>query len=168
MRVRLTPGQSCYLHGWMTPKPTLCWGDVVATPSMTLQNLTSAGISPATLHQLQPDASKWVKAGRVTLTDCPSMVELWEAHPVRDFEADLGDILGQKWTAETMQTMGLTYMDMVLLGLTPASMSMFTNVTLRGWALLGMSRADVARTPEAVLSRLFDGMTKQDIMRSLK
>ena len=168
MRLRLTPGQSCYLHGWMTPKPTLTWGDVLVTPSMTFQNLLSAGLSLAALHQLQPDASAWAKAERATLTDCPAMVDLWGAHPVKDFGADLGDICAVKWSAETMQHMGLTFNDLVQLGLTQHNMALFTHITLRGWALLGLSRADVVRVPDFVLARLFDNMTKADVMRSLK
>lgn len=168
MRLRLTPGQSCYLHGWMTPKETLSWEDVLATPTMTFQNLLSAGIPHSALHQLQPDASAWARSGRATLADCPAMVDLWGVHPVRDFEVDLGGILDQRWSAELMQRMGVTYKDMVQLGLTPTSMSLFNHITLRGWSLLGLCRADVARVPEAALSRLFDNMTKQDVLRSLR
>jgi hypothetical protein len=96
------------------------------------------------------------------------MIDHWGAHPVRDFDADLGDILNQRWSSDLMQRMGITYKDMVHLGLTPTSMSLFTHITLRGWAQLGLTRSDVARVPEAVLARLFDNMTKQDVMRSLR
>ena len=167
MRLKLTPGQACYLHGWMAPKLTLSWQDIASEPSLTLSRLLSAGLTPAALHQVQPDAGAWVRAGRVSLSDCPSMADPWAAHPVRDFGADLGDIAGERWPADLMQRMGLTYHDLVGIGLTPASMWLFPHVTLLGWSQLGLTRADVIAVPEASLVRLFR-MTKQDVLRSLK
>jgi hypothetical protein len=167
MRLKLTAGQGCYLHGWMTPKQTLSWQDVQADSTLTLPRLLSSGLSAASLHQLQPDAGAWVRAMRVTLSDCPFMIEPWGAHPVRDFGADLGDIAGQNWGPDLLQRMGVTYRDLVDVGLTPPSMALFTNVTLMGWAQLGLTRADVACIPEPELVRLFR-MTKADVMRSVK
>jgi hypothetical protein len=167
MRLKLTPGQSCYLHGWLSPKPTLSWADVRGNPSLTLQHLLAAGLALDELHGLQPEVSEWVKAGRVTLADCPAMAELWGGHPVRDFKADLGDIAGFKWTAEAMLKMGLNYAELVDIGLTPASMIVFTHVTLHGWSQLGFTRADAAQVPEPVLIALFC-MPKQEVLRSLK
>ena len=167
MRLHLTAGQGCYLHGWMTPKQTLTWQDVAADSTLTLSKLLSANLSAASLHQLQPDAGAWVRAGRVTISDCPSMVEPWGAHPVRDFGADLGDIAGQNWTADLLQRMGVTYKDLVDIGLTPSSMALFSGITLLGWAQLGLTRADVGAVPEPTLVRLFR-MTKADVMRSVK
>ena len=167
MRLKLTPGQSCFLHGWLNPKPTLSWPDIRSKPEFTLQKLISAGIDLDDIHKLQPDVSEWVKAGRVTIADCPLMADLWGAHPVRDFKADLGDVAGFRWTADAMVKMGLTYGDLVDLGLTPASMVLFTHVTLHGWAQLGMSRADAAQIPEQALVGLFC-MPKLEVLRSLK
>jgi hypothetical protein len=96
------------------------------------------------------------------------MQDPWGAHPIRDFSADLGDIIAQRWSAEVMHGMGLTFADLVDIGLTQHNMALFTHITLRGWAVLGFSRADADRIPHAVLARLFDNMTKADIIRSLK
>jgi hypothetical protein len=167
MRLKLTPGQSCYLHGWTNPKPTLCWADIRASPLMSLQNLLSAGLDLDDLHHLQPEVSEWVKAGRVTTADCPLMADLWGAHPIRDFKADLGDVAGFKWSAETMLRAGLTYAELVELGLTPQSMVVFTHITLHGWSQLGMTRADAAKIPEQCLVALF-GLPKQEVLRALK
>lgn len=167
MRLKLTPGQSCYLHGWLNPKPTLCWADVRGNPSLTLRNLVSAGIDLDDLHHLQPETAQWVKAGRVTIADCPAMAELWGAHPVRDFKADLGDIAGFKWSAETMRGVGLSYAELVELGLTPGSMVVFTHITLHGWAQLGMTRADAQAISEPALVSLFN-LPKQEVLRALK
>jgi len=167
MRLKLSPGQACYLHGWLNPKTTLSWPDVRSNPALTLQNLLSAGLTLDDLHQLQPEVSEWVKAGRVTLADCPAMADLWGAHPVRDFKADLGDVAGFKWTADAMLRMGLNYAELVEIGLTPASMIVFTHVTLHGWSQLGFTRAEAAQVSEPVLVALFS-MPKQEVLRSLK
>jgi len=167
MRLKLTPGQSCFLHGWLSPKPTLCWADIRKNPALSLQTLLSAGLDIDDLYHVQPDVSEWVKAGRVTLADCPDMAAQWGAHPVRDFKADLGDVAGHKWPVDTMLRAGLNYRELVELGLTPASMVVFTHVTLHGWAQLGMTRADAALVPEPVLVGLF-GIPKQEVLRSLK
>jgi len=167
MRLKLTPGQSCYLHGWMNPKPTLCWADIKANPTLTLQNLLSAGLDLDDLHHVQPEVSEWVAAGRVTIADCPLMADLWGAHPVRDFKADLGDIAGFKWAPDVMLRTGLSYAELVELGLTPQSMVVFTHVTLHGWSQLGMTRTDAAKISEQCLVGLF-GLSKQEVLRSLK
>lgn len=167
MRLPLTPGQSCYLHGWLNPKTTLSWSDILKNPSMTLQNLTSAGLSLTDLHAVQPEVSEWVRAGRVTLADCPSMADKWGANPIRDFQADLGDIAGFKWSAESMMKMGVGYKELVDIGLTPASMVVFTHVTLHGWSTMGFTRSDAAQIQEPMLIALFC-MPKQEVLRSLK
>ena len=167
MRLKLSPGQACYLHGWLNPKTTLSWPDVRSNPTMTLQNLLGAGLTLDDLHGLQPEVSEWVKAGRVTLADCPIMADLWGAYPVRDFKADLGDVAGFKWNADAMLRMGLNYAELVEIGLTPASMIVFTHVTLHGWSQLGFTRAEAAQVPEPVLVALFS-MPKQEVLRSLK
>lgn len=167
MRLRISDGQALYLHGWMAPKRTLSWADVMDNPSFTLSHLAdNASIPLDALHRLQPDATAWIRHGRAALADCPRM-ELWAAHPVRDFKADLGDIIGLRWPPELMARMGLTYADLVDAGLTAASMGLFTNLTLLGWAQLGFSRDAASAIPEPALVRLFC-MSKQDVLRSLR
>lgn len=167
MRVRITAGQALHLHGLWAPKLTLSWHDVVDNPALTLAHLhRSARVPVDDLFKLQPDAAAWIRAGRATLADCPLM-EPWCAHPVRDFRADLGDVIAQRWSADAMARMGLAYADLVELGLTPDSMALFTTLTLVGWAQIGLSRAAAAAIPEGALARLF-GMAKHDVLRSLR
>ena len=166
MRLRLTAGQACFIHGWLRAKRTLSWHDVAACERMTLQHLLAASIPVAQLHQLQPDAGAWIRAGRVTLADCPAM-QPWAPHPIRDFHADLVDIVEAKWSADVMHSVGLTYRDLVEIGLTFHNMSFFSHITLLGWAQLGLTRADVTFVPEYTLARLFC-LNKMEVMRSLK
>ena len=166
MRLRLTAGQACFVHGWLAPKRHLAWEDVLQNEHMTLAFLLSARIPVASLHQLQPDAGAWIRAKRAFLADCPAM-HPWAPHPVHDFRADLGDIIETKWSADTMLSVGLTYRDLVDVGLAFSNMGLFSHISLLGWAQLGLTRADVAPVPEPTLVHLF-GLSKLDVMRSLK
>ena len=166
MRIRLTAGQAVFLHGFMAPKRTLSWEDVMCTPALTLHRLLEARLSFAALHSLQPDAGAWASARRVTLADCPLMA-LWGAHPVRDFGADLGDIANAKWSVETMLGMGLTFDDLQDKGLCISNLMLFNHIRLLGWAQFGLTRAHVIDAPEPLLIKLFD-MSKLDVLRSLK
>lgn len=166
MRLRLTAGQACFVHGWLRPKRTLSWDDIAAAEHMTLVHLLSAGLSVAQLRQLQPDVGAWVRAGRVTLDDCPLM-EPWGAHAIRDFHAGLAELAAAGWTDHQMLAAGLTYRDLTEVGLGFCNMGLFPRVQLLGWARLGLRRADVQFVPEPTLVRLF-GLTKADVLRSLK
>ena len=165
MRIRLTAGQAVFLHGFWSPKRTLSWADILAEETLTMRRLLDANLSLVSLHQLQPDAGAWVRANRVALPDCPLMVP-WGAHPIRDFGAELGDIVNVKWPVGTMVAMGLTYADLEDAGLCVANMRLFTDIRLLGWAQLGLSRAHVIDVPEPTLVRLF-GLSKFDVIRSL-
>ena len=165
MRIKLTPGQAVYLYGWLEARRTLRWADVLANPSFSLPQLLSARLSPLTLHQMQPDLSAWTKHRRAQLEDCPVM-EPWTAHPIKDFHADLADLLSLRWSVEQLVRMGVTYTDLIAAGLTPSNMVLF-DFTLMGWAHLGFTRKDAQDMPEPALGRLF-GMTKADVLRALK
>ena len=166
MRLRLTAGQAVFVHGWLAPKRTLSWADVQASPGMTLDFLLDARLPVAALHQLQPDPAAWIRLGRATLPDCPSM-GAWGAHPVRDFGAELADLVELRWPVDVMLAVGLTYQDLVGIGLSFSNMRLFSWIRLLGWAQLGLRREHVRDVPEPVLVRLF-GLTKMDVLRSLK
>ena len=166
MRLRLTAGQAVFLHGFMSPRRTLSWEDVMSNDALTMRRMLEANLSFDSLHRLQPDTGAWIRARRVTLLDCPAMA-LWSAHPTRDFQAEVGDLAETKWSVDTMLAMGLTYPDLEHAGLCFSNMPLFSHVRFLGWAQLGLSRAHVADVPEAVLIRLF-GLSKFDVLRSLK
>ena len=168
MRLALTPGQAVYLHGWWSPRTTLTWGDVLSNERLTLQHMLGAGLTLHMLYQLQPDISRWLRAGRARLEDCPSMAQHWSAHPFRDFSADLSDLIAVRWPVDVMAKVGVTYRSLVdEAGMSQDTMGLFTHVTLAGWAVLGFGKADAALIPEPTLIRLF-GMGKADVLRALK
>jgi hypothetical protein len=163
MKIPLTAGQIVTIHGWMTPKETLSWTDVLYNERLTFSFLhCQACISKELLHRLQPDITAWVSAKRVGLQDAP-MLTLWGAHPIRDLKADLGDLINLGWRAAAMQKAGVTYADLVEAGMTPASMMLF-GYTLYDWSTLGFTEPDASGLTAPELGRLF-GLTRADVSR---
>ncbi len=143
MRITLTAGQSVTIHGWMNPKETLTWSEV--------------------LHRLQPDIGAWASAKKVELQDIASLAQWGYAHPIRDLKADLGDLIHLGWPAANMRRAGVAYSDLVEAGMTPDSMVLF-GYTLYDWITLGFSESDAAGFSAPALGRLF-GLTRADVSR---
>jgi hypothetical protein len=165
MRIKLTAGQAVSVHGWWRARESLTWPDVLAKEGLTLAYLLSLNIPEQDLHLLQPDLQAWIRAERAGLADCPRM-RLWEAHPIRDFKADLADLISMGWPPDSLARMGVGYADLQALGVTPETMGLF-NYTLLMWATLGFQRAHAEHVPPNTLFRLFK-MSKQDVLASLR
>ena len=167
MRIILSPGQAVTIHGWMAPKETLTWNDVIGNERLTVKFLTgTAKVSKELLHKVQPDLMAWLKAGRVTLPETHELLGVWTAHPIKDLKADFADIVALKWGAQTMRMAGVTYQDLRESGMTNDTMGLFA-LTLYDWSTLGFSRSDAEAIPAAHLCRTF-GMQKADVIRCLK
>ena len=163
MRIPLTAGQSVTIHGWVTPKSTLTWSDVLGDERLTfvfLHNYTH--ISKEFLHRLQPDIGAWVAAKRVEWSDAPILTN-WGAHPIRDLKADLGDLVSTSWGASLMHKVGVTYADLVEAGMTPDSMVLF-GYSLNDWITLNFTESDAAGFSAPALGRLF-GLTRTGVSR---
>ena len=165
MRIVLTPGQAVSIHGWWRARLGLTWGDVLSNEALTFASLLLFNLKEQELYVLQPDLQAWIRAGKATLADCPRM-RPWDAHPVRDFKADLADVIGMHWPTETMVKMGVTYEDLTGLGLTAETMILL-NYTLMMWATMGFRRHHAEPVPPPTLYRLF-GLAKQDVLASLR
>ena len=101
MRISISPGQAVTIHGWLRARQALTWADVLYVKAMTYQTLLSYNIPEQDLYILQPDLQAWIRAGRATLADCPRM-RAWDAHPIRDFKADLADLVSMHWSHDTL------------------------------------------------------------------
>jgi hypothetical protein len=165
MRISLTPGQAVSIHGWVRARQALTWGDVLTNPALDFGKLLSFNLAEQDLYVLQPDLQAWVRPGKAGLADCPKM-RAWDAHPIKDFKADLADLVGTHWPHETLARMGVTYDDLLGLGLTPETMNLF-GYTLMMWASTGFRRTHADAIPPHTLFRLF-GMAKQDVLASLR
>jgi hypothetical protein len=167
IKIPLTPGQAVTIHGWMRPRLALSWTDVLANGDLSMEYLhTQTKIPKELLHRMQPDIKAWVQAGRVCAADAPSFAHVWAAHPIKDLKCDLGDIIGFGWDAKTMRQTGMTYSDLLEVGMTHEMMAVF-KYTLYEWSTLGFCRADAERVDAATLTRLFC-LTKQDVLRCLR
>jgi hypothetical protein len=165
MKISLTPGQAVTLHGWMRARQWLTWGDVLGKEGLGFSELLACNLPEQELYVLQPDLQAWVRAGKATLQDCPRM-RSWDAHPIRDFKADLADMIGMHWPPETLTRMGVTYDELLELGLTAETMTLF-NYTLMMWFSVGFQRRHAETVPPNTLFRLF-GMSKMDVMACLR
>lgn len=165
MRILISPGQAVTIHGWLRARQGLTWGDVLLVKSLTYETLLSYNIPEQDLYILQPDLQAWIRAGRASLADCPKM-RAWDAHPIRDFKADLADLVTMRWSHDLLARMGVDYDELLGLGLTPETMNLF-GYTLMMWSSLGFRRAHAEGMPANTLLRLF-GMAKQDVLISLR
>jgi len=165
MRITLTPGQAVSIHGWMGARLTLTWGDVLSKDTLTFGKLVSFNISEKSMYVLQPDLQAWIRQDRAALADCPRM-RSWDAHPIKDFKADLADLVSMQWSHDVLTKMGVGYDDLLGLGLTPDTMCLFP-YTLMMWSSLGFRRVHADGIPRNTLFRLF-GMTREDVMTSLR
>lgn len=155
MSIPLTPGQGVSIHGFVRARRSLTWGDVLASERLTFQYLNaSCNLSDQDLYRLQPDVGAWKKAKKITLQDCARMRACWSAHPIRDFQADLADVINMKWTAQDLKDLGVTYDDLVSVGLTVDTMPLM-GLTLHGWAQIGFTKAHASAIPALLLSRVF-------------
>ena len=161
--VHLTPGQAVSIHGWLVPRQTLTWSDVLSNEQLCFRRLLSAfKLQVSQLYVLQPDLQAWVKAQRVRLEDAPQLLA-WGPQPVKELGSDLADIASMGWPPETLVSLGVTYSDLVALGLTAETMPLFAPVTLLGWAQLGFRRTHAEKIPAPTLSRTF-GMSNLDVL----
>ena len=166
LKIPLTPGQAVTVHGWLRPKDTLSWTDVLANPVLSMSFLhTQANIPKELLHRMQPDITAWTKAGRVQIEEAHTFLSIWAAHPINDLKADLADIAAFKWNSKTMRAAGVSYGDLKEAGMTYETMRWF-HYTLYEWSTLGFTRADAEAFPAHALGKLF-AMTKQDVLRCL-
>ena len=165
MRIKLTPGQAVSIHGWWHARDGLTWGDVLLDAKLNYVSLLAFNIPEQDLYVLQPDLQAWVRAGKASLKDCPRM-RAWDAHPRRDFKADLSDIIRTEWSAETMARVGITYDELLALGITPEAMPLF-RFTLMMWTTIGFRREHAEKIPANQLCTLF-GLSKQDTLACLR
>ena len=154
MRISLTAGQGVVVHGWIRARTYMTWGDVLNSDTLTFSYLRhKANLSLYDLYQLQPDLQPWIKHSKAGLEDCPYMSQ-WQAHPIRDFHADLADLVRMRWDADEYKRMGITYDDIIKLGLTPETMMLF-GFTLNNWISIGFRREHCESMPDYIVFKLF-------------
>lgn len=135
MGAKLTPLQSVRLFGWLNPRPVLRWDDV-RRMGLTFDQLIGVGVSASELVAIQPDPAEWVQHAGVELKHARAMMRHWPANPFTHMRADLGDVLSQKFSADELGRMDVSYAQLVRYGMTERTEPMF-RFDAQDWLMLG-------------------------------
>ena len=164
MGIELTPYQAIKIHGWLRPRMSLRWTDVMERPDLTLNRLLELELTTEQLYALQPLVDMWVQHGDVGIHHVEVMSK-WPLKPLLHLRCDLADIMNMKWSAETMKKAGITFSELCGLGMTPQTMTIF-GYTLIGWISLGMRSIHIEPWDDQMCIQVF-GLKKSDILRCL-
>jgi hypothetical protein len=130
----LTARQATLVHGWLNPKNTLVWADVVAL-KLTMDKLLAFGLTANNLLTIQPDPMQWTRHGGAGLKHLRLMI-LWPANPFEHLGADLADLLGMNLKVDELVRMNVTYDQLVRHGMTARTEAMF-KFSREEWEVLG-------------------------------
>lgn len=161
LSIELSPYQSIMIHGWMQPCSVLNWRHVLNNPKLTWQFLRSLGIAPQELKRIQPDPDMWVKHCNIRLFMLPDMV-CFPVHPIRHLCADISEIWQMQLTSQQLQSMGVTYQELVDIGLTREIMARWA-FPLSRWHALGLRAEDIEDWPVQDSARAFKLSTQQAV-----
>lgn len=164
--ISLTPYQAVMIHGWMKPSLVLQWKHVIQNKNLTWPFLRSLELTPEELKKLQPDANEWANNTPVNLTFCRDMA-CFPLNPIKHLHASIDQIIQMRWSADELLAFGVTYKDLIQIGMTPDFMPFF-NYKIVGWQTLGMKQEDLKKIPNKNLFMIFTGMTKEQIYDAFK
>lgn len=165
--MKLTPGQACFLYGWLGAKITLNWEDIINSSSIDFDKLLQANLSVDQIFQIQPDFKVWLRYNKVKKHNIPCLLTKWDVNVVEDFKLDLGDIISEQLSPETLLKYGINYEKLLEMGLTQENMFLLKHITLIGWSTLGFNKKHAENIPEPHLFKCFR-MSKIEVIRSLK
>lgn len=161
--LRLTASQAIDIYGPWNPKRLLSW-KLVDHNELTWKRLRATGLSVNDLYKLQPDPEPWIDKKLVEVEDIIEM-SVWNIHPIRQMRCTLSQLALLHWPAEVFIRTGVTYEDLVAVGLTIQSMPIF-GFTLLNWSLIGLKRNHLENATELECVKIF-GMKKTQILSSL-
>lgn len=183
--IPLQPYQSITIHGWMNPKWTLTWNDVMQNDGITVRMLvTKAGITQVTccfcgflfgeptlthtytqtqtqqqLRRLQPDVTKWIKTKNLSFSDVPYMLE-FPLHPITHLGGNIATLIDYQYPPEVLQKLRITYRLLKEgLYMNTQWMMMF-HFTLAEWQMLGFTRADLGAMDTHEIMAVFESDRK--------
>ena len=153
--VLINARQSVAIFGlWDQPRHVLEWTDVTAR-NLTWRTLRDAmQLEPDKLQRLQPDPIEWVSRASITLQDLPDMA-CFPVNPFVHLRADLAEVWSMRWSADTLQQLGVTFEQLRAKGMNGQVMQHF-NFTLGQWLSLGMTNAHVRAMDDDCVRRCFD------------
>lgn len=107
--ILLNPLQSIKIHGWLNPKRTLCWEDVLRYDELTVMNLVDDGmLRREDLKLIQPNIYEWIEKKYVTYEDVPYMT-CFPLDPIIHLHGDISTLATYKYSFEVMQEIGMNF-----------------------------------------------------------
>ena len=166
--IDLTPYQSVMIHGWMKPSSVLNWRHILQNPSLTWEYLRSLGLSPQQLKRIQPDPDMWVRHCNIRLNMLLDMT-CFPVHPIHHLKADISELWQMQFNSQQLEAMGVTYRELVDIGLTREIMARWA-FPLARWHALGLRAEDIESWPVQDSSRAFRIPTQQAVseLRKMK
>lgn len=159
--IPLTPYQAVMIHGWLRPILVLQWKHVLLNKSLTWPFLRSLDLSAESLKKMQPDPNEWANHTPIHLHYCRDMV-CFPVHPIHHLHAGIEQIIHMRCAADELASFGVTYQELVKIGMSPDIM-VFFGYKIVGWQRLGMTIKDLKDFNNNQLSQVFSGMTKNQI-----
>ena len=134
--IDLTPSQSIAVNGYWTPLKIINWRVISDREDLTFKKLYSLGLTEKQLYRVQANKDKWIKEKGFTLEDI-ALVPTWKVNPIRDLNAGILQIAMLNPSAEFLLNSGVTFQDLVDVGLTLNLMAVL-RLSLMNWINLGL------------------------------
>jgi hypothetical protein len=162
--LKLTARQAVEIYGIWNPQRLLSWKQLVSHNTLTWKKLRSTGLSVSDLYKLQPDPEPWIQNQLIGIEDITEM-STWNIHPIKQMRCTLSQLALLHWPAEVFIRTGVTYDDLVDVGLTIQSIPIF-GFTLLNWSYIGLKRHHLELASELECIQVF-GMKKAQVISSL-
>jgi hypothetical protein len=140
--IHLTPSQSIAIYGYKRPLRLLNWKIAVDRTDLTFRFLFGLGVTEKQMAVLQPDKMLWITEKGLQLKDVV-LVPSWRIHVTKDMGASIVEIAMLNLTADFLHHTGVTFTDLVDVGLTLHLMMIF-KFSLTSWIHLGLYKAFLA------------------------
>lgn len=152
--IALDAQQIISIHGWFNPIRFLSWDHVVAYKDLSFGKLLELGVSTSDLYFLQQDVQQWITRKGVSFQDVPDMIR-WPLHPLYDLKGDLSHFLENKYSAEVLHKLGITFRVLTdQLGMREEHMELM-RLSIQDWKLLGMKKKDVEAISKLGCRKIF-------------
>ena len=112
------------------------WRVVSERDDLTFKRLFSIGLTEKQLYRIQSKKELWIRDKGLTLEDL-KLVPTWKINPIRDLHAGILQIAMLNPSAEFLLNSGVTFQDLVDVGLTVNLVAVF-RLSLMDWIKLGL------------------------------
>lgn len=156
------------IHGWLSPRRTLSWDDVLASDHLTPEFLVcKARFTQQRLMSLQPDIYEWIHKKYVGLDDVPFMTG-FPLDPIRHLNGDISTLITQRYPCELLQDLGYTYRWLRESQRMDSKWMSLLGFSIKQWvSQLGMTVEDVKRDMSDADAWEVFGITRDAVLMSM-